>query len=86
MEHLRYMRAWLRLNSATYHNGWSDQDVVDSFWLIELPEVPYSDWEAAVTGKEQEPEQEQVNRGDPVERLKNEGGHLFEKGIVQLGD
>lgn len=81
--HLRYMRAWLRLNVPHYNQAWEDQEVMDCFFLLPQPELPYAAWEIFLSGDTQE--QHQENSLDPVERLKHHNSDLFKAGIVRLG-
>jgi len=78
------MRAWLRLNTQTDVAGWTDDEVIDSWALLPLPPRVMPDWVAVVNGVNGEPEPE-VKKTDTLERLKNQGGHLFEAGIVRIG-
>lgn len=83
-EYIRYMRAWLRLNTDTDLSMWSDEEIVDSFALLPLPARTFPQWKALVSG---EAEKEEIQpKGDTLERLKTEGSHLFKQGIVRLGE
>ena len=85
MDHVRYMRAWLRLNTQTDIAQWTDDEVIDSWALLPLPPRVMPDWVAVVNGVNGEPEEPAVEKPDALERLKHTGSHLFKAGIVRIG-
>ena len=83
------MKAWLRINSKGDVSSWSDVEVLESYALLQEPNVLFPDWLDNIAKymglAEEEAEQELPQRQDPVERLKNEGSHLVKAGIVEFG-
>jgi len=90
MDQLSYMKAWLRINSKGDVSNWTDIEVLESYALLQQPNVLFPDWLDNITKymglTEEDPQEEMSQREDPVERLKREGGGLVKAGIVEFGN
>ena len=88
MDQLAYMKAWLRINSRGDVSNWTDVEVLESYALLQQPNVLFPDWIDNIAKymglAEENPQEEMSQREDPVERLKNEGSNLVKAGIVEF--
>jgi len=56
---------------------WGEQEIIDSFALLPLPSVQYTEWSVLVGGGADEPQEV-----DPLDRIKASG--LIERGVVNV--
>lgn len=90
---LDYMLAYLRLNTNSDMSTWSILQAVQSFAILPPPKISYANWVETIAllagveeEKEPEPVQETPKEMDPYERIIRYHPHLFNSGIVCLGE
>lgn len=73
-----YMRAWLRLQCAAYHPGWTDEEVHHSFALLPMPAVDFITWQELALGEYEQPATQGFDGLDSNQIL-------FDLGVVEKG-